>query len=311
MCAVRRSVTSWPPLFNRASRCMNGSSFGPSQRTSRLSVRESSNVTRGAQSQMRTFSLRTHCSSWGSCGMVVPLPKRTIMYAARCEVSSLCPSPSLPSSVSQEIVLGVATSAWLHQFLVIPLFDICYSPVPVVCSGSQRHSMGRCANSGCIHARALRKSLWRRQHHTLTRHATNNACSGMVLKSDVHDNEFSILNHIQVQQFGLLLLKHWLSERLRASFPCRKGLQEHPPQTPATTSFCAVASSNRTLPTPSLQLSDVAQENVNIADIAQRAQLYWDGYADGGRALELLFLFPLFIFILPMFHSFSFFNVFH
>ena len=51
----------------------------------------------------------------GICGVLVPIRTTAIVYAARCEVCiEIGPSPSLPSSVPHEIVLNVATSAWLH-----------------------------------------------------------------------------------------------------------------------------------------------------------------------------------------------------
>ena len=81
----------------------------------------------------------------GFYGVVVLVRKTTIVYAARC---------------GSIVYFSFAILAEFN----IPFFDTRYIPLLFACSGSQAPSMVRCANSGCIHARALRKSFWHRQH---------------------------------------------------------------------------------------------------------------------------------------------------
>ena len=106
--------------------------------------------------------------------------------------------------------------------------------------------------------------------------------------------EFSIAHLLQ--QFGLLLRR--LPKKLRASFPCRAILQisrrqllqqpiSHGKGRGVNSVFCAVASSNRALPTPSRleEHHPLLHSAHNTSRVALERIL--SEYADGGRALEL------------------------
>ena len=265
--------------YGGGSCCMNGSSFSPSQRASCVSLRE---LKREAwepianENFLATNYKKTQPPSpkaddhkilsllilW-SYEMVLPVRKTTFVFAARCEVSSICPSPSLPSSVSRNrFGCGDVSLA---------------SPRPR--NSPSRHSF---QSSACCVQRKPSTfdgpmcKFW--MHPCQRVRKESDACSGIVLKSDVHQNESSTLNHILVQQFVFLLHQAPAPQESKRLFP----LQNGPTETPATnpfihlvdterveefTPFRAVASSNRALPTPSrlsehhpLLLSDVTQK---------------------------------------------------
>ena len=73
----------------------------------------------------------------GFCGVVVLMWRTIKEYAARCEVCiKVGPSSSIPSSVSQEIVLSVTTSGWFYNvlelfLLILPSFHCLLRPVDV------------------------------------------------------------------------------------------------------------------------------------------------------------------------------------
>ena len=116
--------------------------------------------------------------------MTVPVRKTTIVYAVRYEVSSVCCRVQClrKSKRVWRRQLGFTTSSKFTFSTLVPVQCL-------LCAVEAKH-----LRWGDVQILDASISLWHRQ-------AINNACSGIVLKSDVHHNGSSILNHILVQQF--------------------------------------------------------------------------------------------------------------
>ena len=206
---------------------------------SRLTVRPCStaNGTNIATNYKKTQSPKGRCSQdpvaahlealWSGGGAV----RRTLW-----SIVDSGPSPSLPSSTSQEIVLSVSMSAWLHYLLELPLFDTpfiacCVWPKPGTFEGAT------CKLVGSLSARYEKISgidnISRMTGHAAQRHVLLECLRIYQLISTTRS---SIPVHRLESTVGpSTLSKAAPQEITRASFPHITSLQDPPPTPTATT----------------------------------------------------------------------------